>query len=240
MFRDYQRECLVQNWLALLLPLGSYSSKGRCPQPDKIVQSTVHSICKEWCRGQQGGCSNNFKRNQCGSSKEVRKRSGQILDITTDLQLKLCGYLGNKNHLNDTKSQPPGLPIPHPQLGKQDDHRSQVPHSRTHRHTHIHASGPPPHTHTLKNPVLEPITVRTCGWNEERVKNPIEFYYLLDGYKETHLQRTQRFTNRRTDSVTELMRRFSKLPRVLNVTEEISTGQKSMKERDPGACTGQN
>lgn len=104
-------------------------------------------------------------------------------------------------------------------------------------HTHAHTG-----TLMCMRP-CPPIHVKESSpgrsWNEERVKNPIEFYYMLDGYKETH--KGQRFTNRSTDSVTELMRRrFSKLSRVLNVTEEISTGQKSMKGRDPGACTGQN
>lgn len=54
-----------------------------------------------------------------------------------------------------------------------------------------------------------------------------------------HLQRTQKFTNRSTNSIIKLMGSFSKLSRVLNVSEKISMGQKSTRGRDPGACKEQ-
>ena len=49
------------------------------------------------------------------------------------------------------------------------------------------------------------------------------------------MQRTQKFTNS-SDSVIKLMGRFSKLSRVLNVTEE---GKNPGGEIDPGACVEQ-
>lgn len=53
------------------------------------------------------------------------------------------------------------------------------------------------------------------------------------------MQRTQKFTNS-SDSVIKIMGRFSKLSRLLNITKEGSTGQKSRRGLDPSACVEQN